>query len=78
MKIKMSESTKKYLVKLNKEGFLSNFLKKWIASINNASDAKISKILKSAPARERAKLKKVFDDPESFENEIERVINQYT
>tara|TARA_B100001113_G_C21041500_1_gene592556 strand:- start:86 stop:316 length:231 start_codon:yes stop_codon:yes gene_type:complete len=73
MKIKVSETTQNKLRKLHKEGFLDNFLTRWIASINSASDARMHKILKSAPERERRALEKIRKDPEGFRKEIMRL-----
>ena len=66
MKIKMKESTKQKYLKLHKEGLLDKLLIKVIKSIDDKTDAEMTKILKSAPEREKKHIKAIQKDPQAY------------
>ena len=72
MKFKMSENTRNKLIKLKNEGLLDKFFGDMIKNINKSSDERMTKILKSAPARERKFLKKIKDDPKGARKDLEK------
>jgi len=72
MKIKMKESTKQKYLKLHKEGLLDKLFAKVIKSIDDKSDAEMSKILKSAPKKEREAIKQIQKDPQAYIKKVQR------